>query len=72
MTSVVQAAYGKYKTLSEAKTDTSADDAVTDKETPTFVRISVDACTFDRVLLYLEHVDRGNQPDYLLTLMSKI
>ena len=47
----MQAGYGKYK--SDGAMDTAHREAAA---------VNVDACTFDRVVLYLEHVDRGRVP----------
>lgn len=63
LTSVVQAGRGKYKggeTLCSAKADTDAstDELPYKAET---ISIDLDACTFDRVLLYLEHEARGEE-----------
>ena len=49
LTSLVQAGRGKYK--SNTEDDNEADE----------IQIEVDACTFDRVLLYLEHVAREEE-----------
>jgi cytochrome b involved in lipid metabolism len=47
LTAVVQQGYGKYKVGSEEQRNS--------------VRVDLDACTFDRVLLYLEHEARGEE-----------
>ena len=48
LTSVVQAGFGKYKSKEPLEGGIIAESTV-----------AVDACTFDRVLLYLEHAARG-------------
>ena len=60
LTSVVQSGRGKYKASSDQKSKLS-EESTTDNE-PDLVPIAVDACTFDRVLLYLEHSARGFSP----------
>jgi hypothetical protein len=53
LTSVVQAGRGKYKTTADSdSTNAGGDTGAND------ISVDVDACTFDRVLLYLEHEAR--------------
>jgi cytochrome b involved in lipid metabolism len=56
LTAIVQAGYGKYKESSA----TSGSGFSESSGVPT-VSIDVEACTFDRVLLYLQHEDRGEE-----------
>lgn len=49
LTSVVQAGRGKYQTSEASEASAACSDLIS---------IDVDACTFDRVLLYLEHEAR--------------
>lgn len=53
LTAVVQAGRGKY----HASAGGSGNDIPTSESIP----VNVDACTFDRVLLYLEHEARGDE-----------
>lgn len=60
LTSVVQAGRGKYKTNSPDDTTVSGDAPDEgEKYSVNNISVNVDACTFDRVLLYLEHEARG-------------
>ena len=69
LTSVVQDGKGKYKLVAEQQqrpqTSMNAENAssedLPEEECIPAVRVPVDACTFDRVLLYLEHEARGEQ-----------
>ena len=53
LTSVVQAGYGKYKDPSEISNKP--------EESSASCHVDLSACTFDRVLLYLEHESRGEE-----------
>ena len=64
LTSVVQAGRGIYKENSGEEPAASTSSAAvhcTDASVIEEVWVDVDACTFDRVLLYLEHEARGDQ-----------
>jgi hypothetical protein len=54
LTSVVQAGYGKYKDACEMSDNL-------DQTTGRSCFVDLSACTFDRVLLYLEHAARGEE-----------
>ena len=60
----MQEGRGKYKeqskTTIEASSDVSGDVSGRQKNA-TMVYVDVDACTFDRVLLYLEHEAHGEE-----------
>ena len=60
LTAVVQAGRGKYKHNHVTKEPLDSDHACEDMSNqPGQITVAVDACTFDRVLLYLEHEARG-------------
>ena len=64
LTSVVQAGRGKYRATEgtvrpEGKSDMNDPNEGDSHYGPNDITVDVDACTFDRVLLYLEHEARG-------------
>jgi cytochrome b involved in lipid metabolism len=56
LTSIVQEGRGKYRSTTAA-----ANDSIDAENVETTAVVDVSACTFDRVLLYLEHEARGEQ-----------
>jgi hypothetical protein len=52
----VQAGRGKYQTSVPPDSDVKSSSSSSSCDT---IRVDVEACTFDRVLLYLEHEARG-------------
>ena len=57
LTSVVQAGRGKYRVDKDGREDGEDDQP----DGVNLIQVDVDACTFDRVLLYLEHEARGQE-----------
>jgi cytochrome b involved in lipid metabolism len=60
LTSLVQAGKGKYSLSSPSPSSSSASASLQEATTPTHSKahVPVDACTFDRILLFLEHEAR--------------